>query len=234
MKIDLNADLGEREPPSRTRALMALIDSANIATGGHAGTVKTMDATIRLALRRGVRIGAHPGFADGGRFGRAAMPLTPTGLEELLLQQVGVLDEVARRAGGTLHHVKLHGALYHAVEEGAALARSYAETVGQYFPGMKIYAFAGGQVVGAAQRAGVEVWGEAFADRGYLPDGRLIPRGEAGDVIVDSNEALTRLDALLDRGSAEVRTVCVHADSPNAVRLARTLAAWLRQRSEEE
>lgn len=141
----LNADLGEGEPVARTRALMRLIDLANIACGGHAGSVTSMERTVRLAREHSVAIGAHPGVAAD--FGRGALALDGDRLEALLLQQISALAAVCKACGAKLHHVKLHGALYHAVENSEDLARRYVAFVRAWFPRLVLVGFAGGRVV---------------------------------------------------------------------------------------
>lgn len=212
----LNADLGEHEPAPRTRALMGLVDMANIACGGHAGSIVTMTNAVRLALAEGVKIGAHPGMA--AEFGRGEANISPADLATLILQQTSVLAAIVRREGARLHHIKLHGALYHATEKSPALARAYIQTVEEFFPKLKIVALAGGRV---ARLAGSRAVAEVFAERGYRPDGTLIPRSESGALISNPREVVRRLPAL--RGD----TVCIHADSPNALRIARAVRAAL-------
>src|SRR5947207_3188028 len=126
MQLDLNCDLGEGEPLSRTQTLMRSISSANIACGGHAGSLQTMLRCVRLAKECHVRLGAHPGAWDRESFGRKALRIAPDELGILLLHQVSALEKVARSMGVELHHIKLHGVLYHATESQQGLARSYA------------------------------------------------------------------------------------------------------------
>jgi len=162
MKIDINCDLGEGESPTRTRRLMCWITSANVACGGHAGDLATMGACVKFARQRRVRLGAHPGPWSRGDFGRGAVELDPDALELLLLHQVGALERIARSNGVRLHHIKLHGALYHATESSGALRRRFVSTVARWWPGAKIYARAGGTVARLARKLGVPVWEEAF------------------------------------------------------------------------
>ncbi|MDD5199845.1 MAG: LamB/YcsF family protein [Terrimicrobiaceae bacterium] len=218
--MTLNADLGEGEPPARTRALLRLVDLANIACGGHAGDAVTMARTIRAALAEHVAVGAHPGLA-GGDFGRTRSAISADEFQLLMLQQVGGFAAICRTEGAKLHHVKLHGALYHAVEQSPGLALVYAATMRSWFPKVAIIAFAAGRVIGEARRHGVPVLAEVFADRGYRADGSLIPRGKPGGVIANLREVAARVPAL--RGD----TICVHADSPNAVRIARAVRSVL-------
>lgn len=218
--MKLNADLGENEPPARTRALLRIVDLANIACGGHAGTAASMFLVIERALAEGVKVGAHPGLPEN--FGRGSADITPEALALLLVQQVGGFSAMCRAAGARLHHVKLHGALYHAVEQSPLLARVYVETIGGIFPKTAVVALAGGRVIAEAEAVGVRVLAEVFAERGYRADGALIPRGEPGDLIHDPREVVQRLPSL--RGD----TICIHADSPNAVRIAKAVATKLR------
>ena len=237
---DINCDLGEGEPAKRTRALMASISSANIACGGHAGDEESLRRCLALCREFGVKAGAHPGFFDRENFGRRVLPISERELALLILQQAGAFARVATAEGMKPHHLKLHGALYHVVEENKALARCYVETVAEYFPGWKIYASPFGEIVSAARRREVPVWREVFADRAYLSSGALAPRGAEGAVIsylpaVRERVRQLREDRVIiasdgSRLKVEAETICVHADSPQAVRLAGGLAAELNVR----
>jgi 5-oxoprolinase (ATP-hydrolysing) subunit A len=231
--LDLNCDLGEGESPVRTRALMQVITSANVACGGHAGDVRSMQRCVRLALQYSVRLGAHPGLADG--FGRGEVRLGPEALELLVVQQVSSLVTVAQGLGAELHHVKLHGSLYHATESDPLLARALVRTMQRWFPRVCLYALAGGRLVCRAREAGVPAWEEGFVDRGYRDDGTLVPRGSPGAVISDVREARRRLREVREGLGVESvsgrrlklwpQTWCVHSDTPGAVRIARAAAA---------
>jgi UPF0271 protein len=233
-KLDLNCDLGEGEPLARTRALMRWITSANVACGGHAGDLRTMKACVRLARECGVRLGAHPGAWARGDFGRGDVHLTSDELDLLLLHQVGALERLAVANGVRLHHVKLHGALYHAVESDPALGRRYAATVRRWWPKAIIYSRAGGVVARLAVEAGVRVWEEGFADRGYADDGTLLARGQPGALLTDVDEVIRRVKTILESGEIVTasgrrlplrpQTLCVHSDTPGAVSLARVAA----------
>jgi UPF0271 protein len=238
MPLDLNCDLGEGEPRVRTRALMRWVTSANVACGGHAGDVASMEQCVRLAREFGVHVGAHPGPWSRRDRGREAVKLTPAELELLLVQQAGALATVAGRSGVLLHHVKLHGALYHATEADAELARVYLQTVQRWWPGAIVYVRAGGRLPQLARKLGIEAWAEAFLDRGYRADGTLVPRGEDGALVCDVPSVSARLTGLLQNGEIDTvdaqhfklrpRTVCVHSDTPNAVQLARAAGQLLR------
>ncbi len=237
MKLDLNCDLGEDEPLARTRALMRWIDSANIACGGHAGDARSMRACVRLAKEFKVNVGAHPGPWSRADRGRTKLTITSDELELLLLHQVGALERIAAEAGLSLHHIKLHGALYHAAEADPKLARRYCEVVSSHWPGAIVYAFPCGHVLPAAGKLGLRAFAEGFADRAYQSDGRLVPRTEPGAVLSSVAESVSRLRSLLaGRGiktidghqlCQRIDTLCVHSDGPSAVQLVRRLSGLL-------
>jgi UPF0271 protein len=235
VNFDLNCDLGEGEPRQRTRALMRYVTSVNIACGGHAGDVVSMDYCVRWARKLGVRPGAHPGVA--GNFGRDEPDLGPRELGLLVLQQVGALRRLAEVQRVRLHHIKLHGGLYHLVERQPGLARAYVAAVKRWFPGLRIYALAGGRVAALGRKVGVTVWEEAFADRAYRTDGTLVPRAEPGAVLHQPSTVRARLRELRagrailatdgSRLALRPRTICVHGDTPGAVAFARVAAQEL-------
>jgi UPF0271 protein len=237
MAIDLNCDLGEGEPSDLTRALMQWITSANIACGGHAGDENSMRHCVQLAEEHGVNIGAHPGPADRTGKGRAELSLNADDLDSLVRPQVEALDSAVKSHGGALHHIKLHGALYHATESDEQLAAAYVELVRTNWPGTRVIAFAGGLVTRAAKSADVPFWEEAFADRAYQLDRRLVPRTEMGAVLSNVEEIIERVSRLISHqelpthcGSSvhvDCDTLCVHSDSPNSVEVATQLSLLL-------
>jgi 5-oxoprolinase (ATP-hydrolysing) subunit A len=237
--MDINCDLGEGEPLAMTRRILRWVTSANIACGGHAGNVRTMRACLGLCKELGVNAGAHPGFEDRENFGRAEKAISLPELKSLVKSQAGELALVAEEVGVSLSHIKLHGALYHVVEGDGRLAKGYATLVGERFPGVRIIASPNGHVTRAAARCGVEVWGELFADRAYGANGDLIPRSQPGAILRDLTEIRMRMEMFRSTGrlptsngkkiSIAARTVCVHADSPGALRIARLLAALFRE-----
>lgn len=233
-KLDLNCDLGEGESPSRQRALMRAISSANIACGGHAGDLRSMDHCVRMAREEGVHVGAHPGYPDRENFGRISRQISPSDFELLLIQQISGLEQVARSNRMKLSHIKLHGALYHDVERDSSLAIVYLETVTRFWPKAKIFALAGGNLVEASARHDARVWEEIFADRAYRPNGTLVDREADGAVLSDLKEIVSRVQSYNKTGRMKTiagstvgmnaRTICVHSDSENALRVARALA----------
>ncbi len=234
MKIDLNADLGEGLDDA---PLLPFLSSANVACGLHAGGPSVMDRTVALALERGVRIGAHPGYPDRENFGRTDMQLAPGELHSLVLYQLGALDALVRARGGALSHVKAHGALYNRAARDRALARAFAEAVRAFREDLVVVGLAGSVQLEEARNAGLPAAGEAFADRRYLPDGSLMPRAQPGSVLHDPAEVAEQALAIVRDGSVvasdgsrvavSAQTLCLHGDTKGAVELAGAIRAAL-------
>ena len=228
MKLDLNCDLGEGEPLAKTRALMRSITSANVACGGHAGNLDTMEACVRLAKQFKVRVGAHPGVP--ANFGRGEISLSPQELQLLVLQQAGALGRICASHRVQLHHVKLHGSLYHLTEDNEPLARAYLSAMQRWFPNVIFYVRAGGRVAKLARKLQLSVWEEAFVDRAYHDDGSLVARSESGAVLSNAKEIAMRIEQLFKKRVVEsidgapvpmrAQTLCVHSDTPKAAKIA--------------
>jgi len=226
--VDLNCDLGEGA--GHDSELMAFISSANIACGAHAGDQNTMVEAVALARGHGVAIGAHPGHADRANFGRFERAISPSAAARLVAQQIARLHAVA---GDALVHVKLHGALYHQVSSDADLADAVVVELAERWPELTLFAQAGSELLRVGQGHGLKVAAEVFADRTYLPDGRLTPRSRPDAVMVDAEKAVRQVLRMVQEGKAravdgtelpiEVDTVCLHSDGPNAVGFARRL-----------
>lgn len=235
--IDLNADLGEGVGDEQT--LIALVTSANIACGAHAGGESTMESAVRFAMEHGVAIGAHPGHEDRANFGRTELPITPAELSRLVSRQIERLAIIAKRAGASVRYVKLHGALYHQAGRERALADAVAELAAGYSTPLAILGQAGSQLESAASQHSVAFYAEAFADRAYLPDGRLAPRSMEGAMLHEECDAVRQALGIVVDGVAEcigggrvpVRcdSLCLHGDGPTAVRLAGAIRAALEE-----
>jgi len=230
LSIDLNADVGEGMDDA---ALLPFVTSANVACGAHAGDPSVMDETVTLALAHGVRVGAHPGYPDRANFGRATMELAADAIENLVLYQVAALDGFVRSRGGTLTHVKPHGALYHSGAEFPDVARAIAEGVRRFRPSLVLVGAAGSMLIEAGRDAELAVAEEAFADRRYLPDGSLVSRAEPRAVITDPRRAAEQAILLArdrvavaadgTRVSVRADTLCLHGDTPGAAGIARRI-----------
>ena len=215
MKLDLNCDMGELDDAAHEAALMQYITSANVACGGHAGDEQTMERTVRLALGRGVRIGAHPGYPDRENFGRLEIAMSAEAIAETVHQQIERLNAVVVGLGGTIVHVKPHGALYNVAVKNAEVARAIAEGVGRWNREAIIFGLAGSAMLDVWRGMGMKVAGEAFADRRYEPDGTLRSRKFADALITDPAAAAAQALRFAREGQAE--TICVHGDTPGSV-----------------
>ena len=217
MIIDLNCDLGELEDAEHEAALMQYITSANIACGGHAGDERTMERTARLAMERGVKIGAHPGYPDRGNFGRLEIAMSGDEIANTVYEQIARLDGVVRRLGGGIVHIKPHGALYNVAVKNAGVAQAIAQGVARWNPGTPIFGLAGSPMLDVWREMGMIAVGEAFADRRYEPDGTLRSRKFPDALITDPREAAAQALRLAREGKAQ--TVCVHGDTPGSVEI---------------
>jgi len=233
VKIDLNADLGEGG--SADAELMTLVSSVNIACGFHAGDAQTMLTSVRNAVKNGVAIGAHPSFPDRENFGRTAMDLPPETVYAQVLYQIGALEAIVRAEKGVLRHVKPHGMLYNQAAKDPALADAIASAVRDCNPALILVGLAGSELIRAGERQGLITRQEVFADRGYQPDGSLVPRTQPGALITDEERALAQTLEMVRSGhvtatdgtSATVKaeTVCLHGDGEHALQFARRLRA---------
>jgi 5-oxoprolinase (ATP-hydrolysing) subunit A len=236
MTLRLNADVGEL--PARVHgddeaAVIALLDEANIACGGHAGDDDTMRITVARCLAHGVTIGAHPSYPDREHFGRRRLALDDDTLRRALLLQVQTLVSIAAAAGGRVAFLKPHGALYHAVDDDPAVAAVLADVVdvlepviGVRLPVVLLHARGDDTPSRRLLRArGVTVRGEVFADRGTDAAGLLLPRGVPGAEL-DEGGAVATVARLLHDGS-DAATLCLHGDGPHALTIARAVRALL-------
>jgi len=234
MRIDLNSDLGEGFGPwpmGDDATMLSIVTSANIACGGHASDPETMFRTLQMAKDNGVSVGAHPGYADREGFGRRIIPMAPDEIGRMCAAQIGALMGLAAQVGVPVAYVKPHGALGNLASRDRNVADAIAAAVKAMGKGLAILAISGTQTEDAARSAGVPVYSEIFADRGYLSTGHLVPRGQTGAMIEDAGEAAGRLITFLETGRMPVidgppitlkaESICVHGDSPGAVAMAR-------------
>ena len=240
--IDLNCDMGEafgNYSMPNDEKLMDYITSANIACGFHAGDPAVMQRTVALALKKGVAIGAHPGLPDLQGFGRREMKITPNEAYQLTLYQIGALSAFVKAAGGKLHHVKAHGALYNMAAKDSTLAKAIVEAVYDFDPGLILYALAGSKMIAEAEKAGIVTASEVFADRSYQDDGLLTPRSANNALITSEEDAVNQVlgfalkqevnSANGNRIAIRAETVCLHGDGEHAVAFAKLIAERLKK-----
>ena len=239
-RIDLNADLGEGFGPwpmGSDADMLDLVTSANIACGGHAGDPDTMVATLTLAKARGVVAGAHPGYADLAGFGRRVIPMTDAAITAMVATQIGALMGAAALVGVPVAYVKPHGALGNLAADEPTVAAAIARAVAAMSADLAVLAISGTALEAEAARSGLRVYSEIFADRTYLPNGRLVPRHLPGSMIHDPAVAADRLLAFLNDGLMPVldgpalplaaQSICVHGDNAGAVAMARQVRTAL-------
>ena len=237
--MDLNADMAEGSGPEGWAADAALLDvvtSANIACGGHAGDAETMRHACAAALERGVRIGAHPGYCDRENFGRIELALPVGEIASQVEEQLSLLMQIAGEEGGSVTHVKPHGALYHRAASDPELAEALAERIVSVDPALALLAPADSKLLSAARRLELPTAAEGFADPAYGDDGLLVPRELPGSLLGPEQAIRQALSLAIggtvttaDGSTIEIAadSVCVHGDSPGAVELARNLRSAL-------
>jgi 5-oxoprolinase (ATP-hydrolysing) subunit A len=228
MKMDLNCDLGEsfgRYTVGDDANALGYVTSANVACGLHAGDPLVMQVTVRLAVERGVAVGAHPGYPDMQGFGRRVMDLTPEEVEAFVLYQIGALAGFTRSEGVGLSHVKPHGALYNQAAKDAVLAAAIARAVLRFSPELILVGLAGSKLIEAGEEAGLRTAGEGFPDRAYNPDGSLRSRKEPGAMLESAEEVCAQAVRLA--GDGRIQTLCIHGDSPHAGERAAAVRAAL-------
>ncbi len=242
--IDLNSDVGESFGTWKRgddEAMLDLVTSANIACGFHAGDPSTLRRVCQAAADRSVTIGAHVSYPDLVGFGRRFIDIDPGELRDAVLYQLGALDGFAQVAGAGVAYVKPHGALYDACSSHPDQARAVAEAAHEFDPAMAVLGTPGSPLLGYADSMGMESVPEAFADRAYLADWRLVPRSEPGSVITDAATVAWRAVAIAtDRtvtaidgsvGRIEARSICIDGDALDAVAIARAVRAGLEDAS---
>jgi UPF0271 protein len=240
--MDFNADLGESFglwERGADDALMRVISSANVACGFHAGDPSAMRRAVESALAYGVAVGAHPGFPDLLGFGRRRIDAKPGEVHDYVLYQVAALDGFVRAAGGRLHHVKPHGALYMQALDDAGLARAIAEAVAAFDDSLGVYTLAGSELFDAAETAGLRPVPEFFADRPLRPDGTVVMFGWQ-ELFTPTPEVVgERVRSLVETGTVpaldgtpvpiDAETICVHSDTPRAGELGAAVRASAEQ-----
>lgn len=240
--IDLNCDMGESYGVYTLgcdEQAMPYVTSINVACGFHASDPSNMLKTVKLAKKYGIAIGAHPGFPDLVGFGRRYIAASVEEIKADVMYQIGALWALCKSEGLTLHHVKVHGALYNAAEKDMAVATAVAQAIKAVDEKLYMICLSNSTMVRAAQNVGVKYVEEAFADRAYTRDGTLVPRRQGGAVIHDVNsvaervlsmvkdKAVTSIDGSIVEISAQ--TICVHGDTPGAVAMIKAIRDILNQ-----
>ena len=239
-KVDLNSDIGESFGAYKMgddAAVMDAVTSANVACAFHAGDPLVMKKTIKNCAEKGVAVGAHPGYPDLVGFGRRNMKCTPEEEYADCLYQIGALSAFCCANGLCLQHVKPHGAMYNQAAKDPELARSKAQAVKDSGKDVILMGLANSEFEKAAKEMGVPFAAEAFADRGYMADGSLVPRSQPGAIIHDVEAAAKRVVRMVTEGTVEAvdgtvinfrpHSICMHGDTPEAVEMAKAVRSAL-------
>lgn len=236
MDIDLNSDLGESFGAYKIgndSEVLKYVSSANIACGMHAGDPFVMHRTVKLAMENSTAMGAHPGLMDLNGFGRRKMDIRPDEAYDLVAYQVGALSAFVKAEGGTMQHVKPHGALYNMAAKNAALSEAIAKAVYDVDPDLILFGLSGSELIAAGEKIGLRTAGEVFADRTYQSDGSLTPRTQPNAMITDDAAAIEQVLRMIKEGiviaadgtkvPVKADTVCIHGDSQKALSFAQKI-----------
>jgi UPF0271 protein len=237
--MKLNCDAGESFGSWKMgldEAVLAYVDMANFACGYHAGDPLIMDASIKLALKHGVQIGAHPAYPDLMGFGRRSMACSLDEVEAMVIYQIGALYGFVKANGATLSYVKPHGGLYNDMMKDVRIFKAVAKAVARFDANLKLMMLSmvdTSAYEAVAHELGIKLLYEVFADRAYDEQGLLVPRSQKGSVIHDVDAVVARLKLLQNEGALETiggkrialkaDTLCVHGDNEEAVNLVKTL-----------
>ncbi|WP_378955238.1 5-oxoprolinase subunit PxpA [Pelosinus sp. sgz500959] len=239
-RVDLNCDLGESFGAYTIGVdedILPFLTSANIACGFHGGDPSVMRKTVQLALQNKVAIGAHPGFPDLIGFGRRNMDVSPQEVYDMVVYQIGALAGFVKSEGGTMQHVKPHGALYNMAAKKQDFAEAIARAVYKVDPSLILFGLSGSELVSAGEKIGLTTAHEVFADRTYQMDGTLTPRTQSNALITDDEQAVSQVVRMIKEGKVlsqqgkdiviQADTVCIHGDGSHALIFARLIRQFL-------
>jgi UPF0271 protein len=240
LSIDLNCDMGESFGAwlmGCDAALMEYVSSVNVACGFHAGDASVIRKTVETAIKKGVKVGAHPSFPDLQGFGRREMKMSAREIFDIVLYQISAVRGFCEAFGARLNHVKPHGALYNKAAKDAEVSAAIAEAVKKSDENLIFYGLSGSCLITEAEKLGLKTASEVFADRTYAPDGTLTPRTEANALIHDSKQSIAQvLEMIFDQKvtatngekvSIKAETICIHGDGANALEFAKLVNAEL-------
>lgn len=239
-RIDFNCDLGELEDGGFIdNLILPYVTSANIACGYHAGSKEAMARTVKAAMNFGCNIGAHPGFLDRENFGRTEMNLSLGEIEDIVYKQIMLLKEICDEEGAHISHVKPHGALYNMAAKDYDISLAICRGILDAYPDNPplLMGLSGSLMEKAAKVSDIAFASEVFSDRGYMPDGTLVPRTNEGALISDEDEIEKRVIDMVTLGEVTAidgsrikilaDTLCLHGDGENAVPFAKRIRASL-------
>ncbi|MEK4760499.1 5-oxoprolinase subunit PxpA [Viridibacillus sp. FSL E2-0187] len=233
-RVDLNCDLGEsfgQYKLGEQEEILNYITSANVACGFHAGDPTVMRETVKMAIAKGVKIGAHPGLPDLNGFGRRPMQITPQEGYDMIVYQIGALQGFLSTFGEKMQHVKPHGALYNMAAKDQALSEAIAQAVYDVSPELVLFGLAGSELTKAGEKLGLQTAHEVFSDRTYQADGSLTSRTQSDALVTDEEQSVNQVVTMVKEGYIESQqqtkvllradTVCIHGDGIHALAFAK-------------
>ena len=242
MSIDINSDMGELNhllADGTYEKLMDHVTSINVACGGHAGDPEMMNVMVALAKSKGVKLGAHPSFADKENFGREVIEdFDPNELLDSIRDQIETLVDIASEHEMELSHVKPHGALYNLAVNNEEISQTIAEAIIDVNSSFKAVGLAGSKMLTVFDELGLDVISESYVDRMYEADGTLRSRKFDDALITDPEKAANQMKSMLNGNivavdgtelQVKIQSVCVHSDTPNAVEIAAAVKNQLDQ-----
>ena len=235
--IDINCDVGEGM--ANESLLMPFLSSCSIACGGHYGTKSTMDASIQLALKHNVKIGAHPSFPDQEHFGRVMLDMSPDDLKKSIQSQLEIFIARLSLFNAKLHHIKAHGALYNLIAKDAVAADNFLLSIQKYLSDCYVYVPYDSAIETKALEKGVPIKYEAFADRNYHTDLSLVSRSHDHAVLSDPTAVCHHIKQMLFNNQVatiegalctiKAETLCVHGDHSNSLEILKAITQFLKQ-----
>ena len=236
MEININCDLGESSKLHSVEndpILLNIVNSANIACGFHAGDEETMDKTIKISIKNGVSIGAHPSFNDRENFGRKRINLSTSEISKLIIDQYEILQKIASTNNEKVSHIKPHGALNNMACEDFDLANIISKTIYNINKDIIFLVPTGSQMEIAAKKINMKIACEIFADRNYEDDGNLVSRSKNNALIADPNIAKKHVLKMVKNQAlncysgkqipCKIDSVCIHGDNKSSLDTAKLI-----------
>ncbi len=236
MEININCDLGEKSKLHSNKYdpdLLNIVNSANVACGYHAGDDESMNQVVLISKKNGVSIGAHPSFNDLENFGRKRMNLSSSEIRKLIIDQYGILQEIASKHGENVTHVKPHGALNNMACEDIELASTIAKAINEISKDLIYLVPTGSKMEVAAKKLNMKIACEIFADRNYEDDGNLVSRKKHNALITDPEKAKKHVLSMVKNQAlncysgkqipCEIDSVCIHGDNETSLATAKLI-----------
>ncbi|AEB76655.1 LamB/YcsF family protein [Clostridium botulinum] len=240
--IDLNCDMGESFGAysiGHDKEILKYVSSANIACGFHAGDPIVMHNTVKMALESNVAIGAHVGFQDLMGFGRRIINISPREAYDITVYQLGALYGFTKAQGGSIKHVKPHGALYNMAAIDEKIAKAIVEAIYDVDNELVLFGLSGSKLIKIGERVGLRTANEVFADRTYTDKGTLTPRSEKNALIKDNTECINQVISMIKEGKVtscggkevtiKADTICIHGDGDKALDFVKDIRVALKQ-----